>query len=444
RVYLGHAGAFDVSDDSPIVDDYFQIILEDKSCLIYHGLLLTTTLAFEFGQPTAGELDFFYSFSAFQWLQKDPDCQVGLVNLAASRLQSGNEVEVVGDGEPLKGMTGVVQSVERDVATVVIESTVLHQGVEIPLLSLRAVYQRGQYVKVVHGEHYGKIGFVVGIADEFLTVHDHRKSTSDAEKEAHAPVAQPLPFVKPHTQNNVYLGRNVRIIGAEIHKGYVGRIVKRMDNNNMMAEVELAGHLAFAKSDHLMIPLAHLVDMNDPTLTPLMQAYDSQRNQPDYDVPRHTLMPSATDPCQPPPATTPVWTGSSSTPAWNPSSQTPAHISEDQLPQPKSFSQNPYIVSALLPDDLRIEVIIHNTNQLPQWERGRFEGTRAIWPKKNNQDPGIAHVLISGNPYALPERNVKPNHPAGKGPVIVIDAQHPRYCQQMVVVQVRKGGICIV
>ncbi|KAG6822921.1 hypothetical protein H0H92_012049, partial [Tricholoma furcatifolium] len=64
---------FDVSDDSPIVDDYFQIVLEDDSCLIYHGLLLSTTLDFEFAQPTDGELEFFYSFSAFQWLQKDPD-----------------------------------------------------------------------------------------------------------------------------------------------------------------------------------------------------------------------------------------------------------------------------------------------------------------------------------------------------------------------------------
>ncbi|KAG6823389.1 hypothetical protein H0H92_010406, partial [Tricholoma furcatifolium] len=228
-----------------------------------------------------------------------------------------------------------------------------------------------------------------------------------------------------------------------------------------MAEVELYGHLAFAKSDHLTIPLAHLADMNDPTLTPLVQVYDSQvgrpfpnqkiirrhapqRDQPDYDVPRHTLVPSAIDPRQPPPAATPVWTGSSSTPAWDPSSQTPAHISEDRLPQPESFPRNPYIASPLLPDDLRIEVIIYNTNQPPRWERGRFEGSRAIWPKKNNRDPGIAHVLISGNPYALPERNVKPNHPAGKGPVIVIDAQHPRYCQQMVVVQVRKGGSCVV
>ncbi|KAG6822524.1 hypothetical protein H0H92_013526 [Tricholoma furcatifolium] len=251
-------------------------------------------------------------------------------------------------------MTGVVQSVERDVATVFVESTELRQGAEIPLLSLRAVYQRGQYVKVVHGEHYGKIGFVVGIADEFLTVHDHRKSTSDAEKEARAPVAQTLRFVKSRAQNNVYVGRDVRIIGAEIHKGFVGRIVKRMDNNDMMAEVELYGHLAFAKSDHLTIPLAHLADMNDPTLTPLVQVYDSQvgrpfpnqkiirrhapqRDQPDYDVPRHTLVPSAIDPRQPPPAATPVWTGSSSTPAWDPSSQTPAHISEDRLPQPESF-----------------------------------------------------------------------------------------------------------
>ncbi|KAG6805238.1 hypothetical protein H0H92_016137 [Tricholoma furcatifolium] len=116
----------------------------------------------------------------------------------------------------------------------------------------------------------------------------------------------------------------------------MGRIVKRMDNDDTMAEVELYGHLAFAKSDHLKIPLAHLADMPFPNQK-IIRRHAPQRDQPDYDVPRHTLVPSAIDPRQPPPAATPVWTGSSSTPAWDPSSQTPAHISEDRLPQPESF-----------------------------------------------------------------------------------------------------------
>ncbi|KAG6817470.1 hypothetical protein H0H92_002933, partial [Tricholoma furcatifolium] len=70
-------------------------------------------------------------------------------------------------------------------------------------------------------------------------------------------------------------------------------------------------------------------------------------------------------------------------------------------------------------------VVIHNTTLPPRWEQGRFEGTLAVWPKRNNRDPGMAHILISGVAYSLPERNVRPHHPTDKHPVVVTDAVHP-------------------
>ncbi|KAG6804781.1 hypothetical protein H0H92_002452 [Tricholoma furcatifolium] len=109
-----------------------------------------------------------------------------------------------------------------------------------------------------------------------------------------------------------------------------------------MAEVQIGGQLAFAKSENVRISLKHLADINDPTLTPLVQAFDSkvgtlfpnqkiiprhtpQRHQAESSAfPRHTLTASAIDPRQPvphTPAPTPLWSGgSASTPAWDPSS----------------------------------------------------------------------------------------------------------------------------
>ncbi|KAG6805572.1 hypothetical protein H0H92_014873, partial [Tricholoma furcatifolium] len=104
-------------------------------------------------------------------------------------------------------------------------------SVKYSLLSLRAVYKTGNYVKVIHGDHYDEMGFIVRVTDDFLTVHDHRASTETERKEfvvpahsvrlhlepraiskARAPIAPPLPLVKPRAQDDPYVGRNVRII----------------------------------------------------------------------------------------------------------------------------------------------------------------------------------------------------------------------------------------
>ncbi|KAG6826023.1 hypothetical protein H0H92_001402 [Tricholoma furcatifolium] len=266
----------DSDEDSPIVDDYFDIRLGNKSCTIYHGLLLVSTFDFEPTTPAEGELQFFYSFSAFAWLQRDPDCQTALINLAASRLQAGDPVEVVGNLEPLKNETGVVIAVEGDIATVQVDTPQLQKGVAIPLVALRAVYRVGDYVKVVHGERWGETGFIVQKGDTFLTVDDHRKSSEDPLRQFEVPVHSvkwqvdpriisttsapaPVPFPKAKTYDP-YLGRQVRIISSENYKGYEGRIVKRMDKDDTQVEVEVVAQLAYSKAPRIIVPLFHLAD----------------------------------------------------------------------------------------------------------------------------------------------------------------------------------------
>ncbi|KAG6806567.1 hypothetical protein H0H92_010827, partial [Tricholoma furcatifolium] len=363
----------DSDENTPIIDDFFDIRLgSNKSCTIYHGLLLVSTFDFEPTSPTEGELEFFYSFSAFSWLQQDPDCQDALVNLAASRLRAGDAVEVVEKSEPLWNARGVITAVERDVATVQIDTSELQDGVAIPLVALRALYQVGNYVKVVHGRHWRKTGFIVEIADALLTINDHR-STSDPQfvvpahsvqwhvdpkitSTARAPAVVPLPKTKIH---DPYVGRQVRIISSEQFKGYEARIVKRMDNDDTKVQVEVVAQLAHAKAQHTIVPLYHLADFNDPLCAPLMQVFNSATHTPfpnqkiirqhpppeaaDFPLSRHPLLPATHDPRQEPPraAATPAWTagqGSSSTPAWDPSSRTPhSGTPAGAVPSPASF-----------------------------------------------------------------------------------------------------------
>ncbi|KAG6825990.1 hypothetical protein H0H92_001586, partial [Tricholoma furcatifolium] len=319
----------DSDENMPIFNDFFDIRLGRKSCLIYHGLLLVLTLDFEPSEPTDGELQFFYSFSAFAWLQKDPDCQAALINLAASRLQAGDPVEVVEDLEPLRNETGVVIAVKGDIATVQIDMPQLQKGVAILLVALRAVYQVSNYIKVVHGECWRKTGFIVKKGDTLLTINDHQKSSNDPLRDNARP---PVPFSKAKTYDP-YLGRQVQIISSKNYKGYEGYIVKRMDNNDTQVEVEVVAQLAYSKAPHIIVPLFHLADLsvslpffhsrlialfsNDPHCRPLMQVYTSAKNTPfsiQKIIPEHPppwpanfplssrpLLPTIHDLCQAPP-----------------------------------------------------------------------------------------------------------------------------------------------
>ncbi|KAG6824157.1 hypothetical protein H0H92_007825 [Tricholoma furcatifolium] len=231
---------------------------------------------------------------------------------------------------------------------------------------------------------------------------------------------------------------------------YEGRIIRRMDSDDSKVEVQITVKLMVAKVPNIVVPLAHLCDLNDPKNRPLLQVYNpSEVAQAEPEPPMLQLPPD--NPLPPPlpiaASSTPAWTpsagtssaGTSSTPAWDPSSRTP----DPRGPQPDSFPKNPYIASTLLSDDLCIDVIIYNTTQAPRWEGGKWEGSRAIWRKGDNKEPGMARVSISGRVFSLPERYIRPNHPTKKGPVIVVDPLHEKYCGEFVIVQMRKDNQCI-
>ncbi|KAG6824149.1 hypothetical protein H0H92_007845 [Tricholoma furcatifolium] len=135
---------------------------------------------------------------------------------------------------------------------------------------------------------------------------------------------------------------------------------------------------------------------------------------------------------------TPAWSPSAavaSTPAWDASSRTPGSSSATHgFDNSSFFPQNPYITSITLPDSLRIKVVIQKSTGPRGWRGGEFEGSPAVWRKGDNKNAGIAHVSIDGRgSFSLPERFIRPYHPDQKGPVIVIDPQHEKYCHELVI-----------
>ncbi|KAG6806032.1 hypothetical protein H0H92_012966, partial [Tricholoma furcatifolium] len=104
----------------------------------------------------------------------------------------------------------------------------------MPMLSS---YKVGDRVKVIYGRHKDAVGFIVGIEDDFLALHDHRKTISDPANEvqfvvpAHSvqffaealvitragpPAIQKIPFGK--TPENDYVGRQVQVIRKDKFK----------------------------------------------------------------------------------------------------------------------------------------------------------------------------------------------------------------------------------
>ncbi|KAG6822079.1 hypothetical protein H0H92_015431, partial [Tricholoma furcatifolium] len=208
------------------------------------------------------------------------------------------------------------------------------------------------------------MGFVVGIDNIAVTIHDHTQDIADPRCEVQVMV--PLHGVQFHVEPKVigslpapaggsklpliksrwdpFIGRRVRVIGQEKYKMFEGRIIKRMDNDDSKVEVQISAKLAFAKVPNIVVPLAHLSDWlnrNDVKNRPLLQVYNPVEvaQEPESQLPVLQLPPD--NPL--PPAmsstaagSTPAWTpsaGSSSTPAWNPSSRTP----DPRGPQPDSF-----------------------------------------------------------------------------------------------------------
>ncbi|KAG6823911.1 hypothetical protein H0H92_008646, partial [Tricholoma furcatifolium] len=260
-------------NEGPSQQECFSVKMGNSSVNIRYGFIYENTLAFEPTTPTDTELGEFFSVLAFTQLQFDPVCQVALNNMAGMRLQAGNCVRTVHGA-------GTIEGIYRDVASVFLDDTTLKHAVEIPLVELRPLFKIGDYVKVVHGRHWGKMGFVVGIDNIALTIHDHTQDIADPRCEVQVMV--PLHGVQFHVEPKVigslpapaggsklpliksrwdpFIGRRVRVIGQEKYKMFEGRIMKRVDNDDSKVEVEISAKLAFAKAANIVVPLAHLSD----------------------------------------------------------------------------------------------------------------------------------------------------------------------------------------
>ncbi|KAG6807446.1 hypothetical protein H0H92_007518 [Tricholoma furcatifolium] len=457
-------------------EDYYQIKLGTRWCKIFYGFLLLSTLDIESTIPSDDDLSRFCSNDNFVQLGFDPDCREAFRQLAASRLQAGHRVRVVA-GE-LLGMTGTVQEVMDQAASVVLEDPQLgQQPVEFRILDLRAHFIPGDYVKIVYGKHFGEHGFVTEVTSQAVTIYERRKEQSlvapvhcvnlflepKVISNFNAAKTSPLPRLE-NPLNDPLVGRRVRVILDETFKNYEGFIKRRMANDPSKIEVELAAKTAQHTASRVEIPLAHLANWDDPTFTSLADEAPKKSGRPGItpiDIPfsRQPLLPSIPVPgmsvalgSSRAPAT-PAWSPSaamSSTPAWNPSSRTPGHQgTSDTSDVSVFFPCNPYITSVLLPDDLRIKVVIHNSHPRPGkrgWRGGQMEGSQAVWRKGDHGEAGMAKVTINDHQtLTLPEEYIRPYHPDQKGTVIVIDPRHPKYCQEFVIMSFKDSKTqCIV
>ncbi|KAG6808861.1 hypothetical protein H0H92_002537 [Tricholoma furcatifolium] len=471
-------------------EDYYQITLGTRWCTIFYGFLMHRTLDIESTSPSDAELAQFYSSESFVKLGADPDCRQAFAQLAASRLQAGHRVRVAA-GE-LAQMTGTVQQVAGQAASVALDDLrVSPNVVEFPILQLRALFMVGDYVKIVCGKYLGEHGFITDITPDVVTLYERRKpqlvsvAFIELPKKSNSILLQ---FIVPVNCVNFYseprvigrsvdavkvapvalenplkdplVGRRVRIIGDDVFKNYEGFVKRRLDNDPTKMVVELAARTAQHMVSRVVIPLAHLADWrvrDDVTFTSLADEPSKKTGRPsinptDFPLSSQPLVASIPVPgmslaSSSRAAATPAWSPSaaiSSTPAWNPSSRSPGHqaASDASILPNLIFPFNPYITSVLLPDDLRIKVVIHNSHPRPGkrgWKGGQLEGSRAVWRKGDHREAGMAKVTIDGRQtYTLPEECVRPCHPDQKGRVLVIDPQHPKYCQQFIIMSFKE------
>ncbi|KAG6808176.1 hypothetical protein H0H92_005151 [Tricholoma furcatifolium] len=109
-------------------------------------------------------------------------------------------------------------------------------------------------------------------------------------------------------------------------------------------------------------------------------------------------------------------------------------------PIPEDSTCNPYMSSPRMSNTLRVVTIAGTRPVLqdPGWKAGVFEGTRGLWSKPDNKEPGYAFLRTGINVMErVPERYIVPTKPAVKGQrAIVIDSfDHERFCKEYYVVQ---------
>ncbi|KAG6806536.1 hypothetical protein H0H92_010907, partial [Tricholoma furcatifolium] len=386
--------------------------------------------------------------------------------LDALRLQVGDPVKITG-GEGVGALGDIValrldssESTHRT-STAIVETSEGIQ-VEVAFEDIRKILAVGDSVLVVDGVHQGFTGWIVCIdganvhlfddaTGEGICVAGHQvvfyvppktkykqtqADTSQAPPDFHfsnmtafdvqSTPSVSLSHVREQNPHQRFVGRHVLIIKGPF-KDYLG-IVKNTERGDLV-NIELQATLQQRQFDLRM--LAHLYD---PQLRPLID-FASMPGP----LPHFAPVPTVDEPSRlssmPLVPSTPIPEDSSAamSRAWNPSSRTPNPAS--------SYPCNPYMNSPRMSDSLRVHVTIAGTRpvlQDPGWKAGDYEGTRGMWTKSDNKEPGHAFVRTGLNAVArVPERYIVPTIPSVKGQraLFIDSSDEERFCKEFYVIQ---------
>ncbi|KAF5373994.1 hypothetical protein D9615_009895 [Tricholomella constricta] len=308
-----------------------------------------------------------------------------------------------------QGTLGIVESIADKEAVVRLS----YDNVEltVPLDSLRKKVTIGDEVIVAAGPHKGVTGWVMSNIQESLVIYNH--STTQESSFNHRRPKHEARI--PPKEEDLNVGRHVRIIGHSRWKDYEG-IIKSTESKDMfVVEVQ-----ATMRREHLH--QSNLALLNDPGLTPLSSTQTGSSTGS-----RHSSSISGSDerletrqsalplvPSTPLPPASSV----SFSPAWNPSSRTPNPLS--------AFPYNPWMESPLL-EGKRIKVQFKNTKAVlrdPGWSYGDHEGKLGLWVGTEASSAKI--VLGVHSTLLVPEKYVQPIVPSVKGQNVVVLAEEGR------------------
>ncbi|KAG6827296.1 hypothetical protein H0H87_005109 [Tephrocybe sp. NHM501043] len=99
----------------------------------------------------------------------NPHYQEASTELATSQLQTGDFMRVaVGQ---LKGLTGIIQEVENQAASVAPDEPHVRQAaVAVPIFYLHTFFKAGDYVKIIYGRHFGEHAFLTEVTSKLVTI----------------------------------------------------------------------------------------------------------------------------------------------------------------------------------------------------------------------------------------------------------------------------------
>ncbi|KAG6806270.1 hypothetical protein H0H92_012055, partial [Tricholoma furcatifolium] len=235
-----------------------------------------------------------------------------------------------------------------------------------------------------------------------------------------------LPDTRQQNPHQRFVGRYIKVLKGPF-KDYLG-FVKNTEQGDLL-NVELQATLQRQQFD-----LRDIAHANDPQLRPLIDYAKTIGPLPNFPSIQRVDEPAQLS-SMPLVPSTPIPEDSSAAMgrAWNPSSHTPNPNS--------SYPCNPYMDSIRMDEGMRVHVVITGTRPVlrdPGWKAGDLEGTRGLWKKSDNEEPGFAYVRIGLNVVErVPERYIMTTPPSMKGQraIVINPSDTERFCREFYVIQ---------